>query len=467
MAVKSEPVAASDREIVISRVLDAPRELAFAAWTDPQHVTHWWGPRGFTTTTSEMDVRPGGVWRFVMHGPDGVDYQNKIVYLEVVRPERLVYRHSGEGETADVKFQSTVTFDEQGGKTRLTLRLLFETAEERDAVVEKRGAIEGGKQTLERFAEHLADTAAREIVSSRVFDAPRELVFQAFRDPDRLARWWGPKGFTNTIHEFDPRPGGAWRLTMHGPDGNDHLNESVFVEVAEPERVVFEHREPVHRFRMTLVFAGQNGRTDLTWRMLFDSAEECARVREVVAETNEQNFDRLAGELATRDPAGEAFVISRTFDAPRELVFRAWTEIGHLTRWFGPVGFTTAARENDLRPGGVFHYQMRAANGQEMWGKWVYREIAPPERLVFVQSFSDESGGTARAPFSDTFPLEWLSTVTFAEHDGRTTLTMRAVPLSATETERKTFVGMHGSMQKGWGGTLEKLAGHLAKGRAE
>src|SRR5829696_9492351 len=123
----------SDRELTISRVINAPRELVFEAWTNPQHVAQWWGPEGFTNTIHAMSVRPGGVWRFVMHGPDGTDYPNKIVFQEVVRPDRLVYRHAGEGETEDVKFHTTVTFDEQeGGKTRLTLRMVFATAEERN-----------------------------------------------------------------------------------------------------------------------------------------------------------------------------------------------------------------------------------------------------------------------------------------------------------------------------------------------
>jgi uncharacterized protein YndB with AHSA1/START domain len=299
MAARSEPVTGtSDREIVATRVLDAPRELVFEAWTDPKHVSHWWGPRGFTTTTTEMDVRPGGVWRFVMHGPGGVDYPNKIVFLEVVRPERLVYKHAGEGEAEDVKFHTTATFADQGGKTRLTLRMVFETAAERDNVAERYGAVEGGQQTLERLGEYLATAADYEIVSTRVFDAPRDRVFEAFSDPDRLARWWGPTGFTNTIHEFDLRPGGAWRVAMHGPDGTDYHNESVFVEVVRPERVVFQHQEPVHRFRMTITFDEHGGRTTLTWRMRFDSAEEYARVKSFVAEANEQNFDRLAEELA-------------------------------------------------------------------------------------------------------------------------------------------------------------------------
>src|SRR5262245_29523091 len=122
-----------------------------------------------------------------------------------------------------------------------------------------------------------------EIISSRVFDAPRGRVWEAFRDPERLATWWGPNGFTNTIQEFDLRPGGMWRLVMHGPNGADYHNVSRFVEVVEGERVVFQHLEPVHGFRMTITFAEHDGGTLLTWRMLFDSAEECARVRKFVA----------------------------------------------------------------------------------------------------------------------------------------------------------------------------------------
>ena len=146
----------SDRELVVSCVLNAPRELVFEAWTDARHIAQWWGPRGFTTTIHEMDVKPGGVWRFVMHGPDGVDYQNKIVYAEIVKPERLVYSHSSGEEGDPLQFEVTVTFAAQGDKTKLTLRLLFKSAEARDSVV-KLGAIEGAQQTLDRLAEYLAE----------------------------------------------------------------------------------------------------------------------------------------------------------------------------------------------------------------------------------------------------------------------------------------------------------------------
>jgi uncharacterized protein YndB with AHSA1/START domain len=147
----------SDREILISRVFEAPRELVWQAMTDPQHVVHWWGPRGFTTTIEEMDVRPGGVWKHVMHGPDGANYPNKSTFKEVVKPERIVYSHGGGREGGPgVSFVATWTFDTvEAGKTRVTIRMVFLSAKDRDCIVKEFGAIEGGRQTLERLGEHL------------------------------------------------------------------------------------------------------------------------------------------------------------------------------------------------------------------------------------------------------------------------------------------------------------------------
>jgi uncharacterized protein YndB with AHSA1/START domain len=153
MSAADAETGTADREIVITRTLDAPRELVFDAWTDPDTMGDWWGPRGFTTTTSERDVRPGGAWRFVMHAPNGVDYPNEIIYTEIARPERLRYAHGAGGGKAE--FQVTVTFEERGGGTVLTLRSLFPSAEERDAKVAF-GAVAGGNQTLDRLEKYLA-----------------------------------------------------------------------------------------------------------------------------------------------------------------------------------------------------------------------------------------------------------------------------------------------------------------------
>lgn len=143
----------ADREIVATRILNAPRELVFKVWTESEHIIKWWGPNGFTNTNEVMDVRPGGKWKFIMHGPDGVDYPNLITYLEVKRPERLVYLHGEEGQPGF--FHVTVTFDDLGNRTKLHMKSLFNTAEERNFVVEKYGAIEGLKQNLDRLEEYL------------------------------------------------------------------------------------------------------------------------------------------------------------------------------------------------------------------------------------------------------------------------------------------------------------------------
>lgn len=148
-----EASATQDREIEISRTFDAPRELVFNAWTTPEHVAQWFGPDGFTLTTHEMDVKPGGTWRFTMHGPDGVDYINVVSYIDVEPPALLRY---DQGDDSGPQFQTTVTFTAQNGKTRLTMRMLFPTAAERDQKVKEVGAIEGGHQTLGRLADYLA-----------------------------------------------------------------------------------------------------------------------------------------------------------------------------------------------------------------------------------------------------------------------------------------------------------------------
>ncbi|KIL41515.1 ATPase [Gordoniibacillus kamchatkensis] len=153
-AASDTVTSVQDRELIINRVFRAPRELVYQAWTDPEHLPHWWGPRGFTITVQEIDIRPGGIWRFVMHGPDGIDYDNKIAYHEVVRPERLAYTH---GDSADDDyFQVTVTFAEAGDKTELTMRMLFKSAAHLEKVVREYGAIEGAKSTLDRLEEQLA-----------------------------------------------------------------------------------------------------------------------------------------------------------------------------------------------------------------------------------------------------------------------------------------------------------------------
>jgi uncharacterized protein YndB with AHSA1/START domain len=167
-------------------------------------------------------------------------------------------------------------------------------------------------------------------------------------------------------------------------------------------------------------------------------------------------------DVATLTSTDRELVSTRIFDAPRALVFQAWTEPERLACWFGPKGFTMTASTIDLCPGGVYHYGMKSPDGQIMWGRWVFREVVEPARLVFVASFSDEQGGLRRHPFAANWPLEVLSTVAFDTHDGKTTVTLRGVPIHASESEIQAFEAGRDGMQKGWGGTLDQLAAYLA-----
>ena len=157
MAEKNSINLDDPRSIVGSRVFDAPRELVFAAFADPQHLAQWWGPDGFTLTTHSFEFRIGGVWRFVMHGPDGRDYQNQVTYDEIVPPEHIAYHHGGGDDVEPVRFTTGVTFEDLGNRqTRIVWHGTFPSAEERARVIREYGADKGLAQTLARLAEHLA-----------------------------------------------------------------------------------------------------------------------------------------------------------------------------------------------------------------------------------------------------------------------------------------------------------------------
>jgi uncharacterized protein YndB with AHSA1/START domain len=160
------------------------------------------------------------------------------------------------------------------------------------------------------------------------------------------------------------------------------------------------------------------------------------------------------------------FEITRVFDAPREQVWKAWTDPERLKHWWGPKGFTVHTCKVDLRPGGTFLYGMKTPDGADMWGKFVYRKIEAPKRLEFIVSFSDPKGGITRHPWSEHWPLQTMSTVTFEEQGkDKTKVTVRWTPHEASEIERKTFDEGRASMQQGWGGTFDQFAGYLAKAR--
>jgi uncharacterized protein YndB with AHSA1/START domain len=310
------------------------------------------------------------------------------------------------------------------------------------------------------------NTADREITTSRLFDAPRERVFALWTSPEHIARWWGPRGFSTTTEVMDFRPGGVWRHVMHGPDGRDYPNENRYLEIEAPRRIVYDHvSAPKHH--VTVTFTEEGTRTRVQMRMVFPTAKERDQtaLKFGAVEGQQQTLDRLTEQVAALGGREGELILARTFEAPRECVWRAWTEPERLARWWGPKGASLTVHRLELRPGGQLHYSMRMPQGNELYGLFGYREITAPERLVFVNSFADEKGQPQRNPWTPVWPLFVLNQLTLVECDGRTTLVLRGAPFEATDAEREAFSAARKSMDQGFGGTFEQLAEHL-KGEA-
>ena len=315
------------------------------------------------------------------------------------------------------------------------------------------------------------DIAARTIEVSRLIAAPRALVFKMFTQAAHIDAWWGPTGFRNETHEMGFFNGGLWRYTMHGPDGKAWPNWIKYKSITPPERITYDHGgeidEPAH-FEGTIALEAQGEKTLVTFSLVFATAQAREATLEFGAiEGGMQTLARLDAyaidQVADNTPlVDKPFIISRTFNAPRELVFDCFTNPDRMQQWTGPKGMKVITAKMDLRPGGMYHYAMQAEGAPAMWGKSVYREIAPPEQLIYINAFSDENAGLTRHPLSPDWPLELLTTVTFEADGDKTNLTIKWELMdNATASESTIFLTSFGSMTMGWSGSLDKLGEYL------
>jgi len=294
--------APSDREVVVERHLAAPLSLVYAAWTDPGRIAAWWGPRGLRNAVEQMDVRAGGMWRIVQTAPDGTVHPFRGTYLEVAPPDRLVFtQHYDVEPYVNEPWVVTATFAEEPGGTRVRLSAVFASPESLAEHMQN-GMKRGWLESLDRLAEELLTIAAGDdlgLVAVRLLDAPADALFAMWTEPQHVARWWGPRGFTTTVDAMDVRPGGQWRFIMQGPDGTRFSNEIVYVDVRRPRLLVYEHlAEPW--FRHEVSFRGQGGQTEVAVRMVFRSPEGRRRaIRDFHAAVGlQQTLDRLAREIS-------------------------------------------------------------------------------------------------------------------------------------------------------------------------
>jgi uncharacterized protein YndB with AHSA1/START domain len=464
METKTKPAKGTeDREIVVTRVINAPRKMVYKAFTDPKQLAQWWAPLGFNNKVCNIDLRIGGKWLLDRHGLNGQD-DHKFYgeYKEIIENERLVYTfiYDGYPDTVSV---CTITLEDKEGKTLLTAKTLMPTPESCQGM-RMFGFVESTNQIYGRLEEFLTKSIDpnRTLLVTRVINAPRELVWEAWTNPEHIKHWWGPSGFTNTIYKMDVKEGGDWEFTMHAPDGRNFDNTNTFKTIIKNEKLILVHvQEPV--FSMEVWFVPQGDKTMITIRNYFQSVEVLQRaIKEFGAEEGlKQNIERLANYVPAL-PKERELVIMRQFNAPRELVFKMLTEATHLAKWWGPKGLGVKVHKLDVKPGGMFLYSGSVPNGPEMWGKFIYREIQAPEKLVFVNSFSDKDGGTTPNPFAPGWPLEVMNTITLTEHDGKTTLLIKGKPINATAEQVAMFEANFGNMNSGFAGTFDQLDEYLA-----
>jgi uncharacterized protein YndB with AHSA1/START domain len=326
-ATSNAATDAREGEVVITRIFDAPRELVWKAWTEPEHLRRWWGPKNFTSPACQIDLRVGGKYLYCMRSPEGQDFWSTGVYREIVPFEKLVCTdsfadengnvvpatHYGMGADFPLEMEVTVTFEEQEGKTRMTLRHVGlpagqmremtgagwnESFDKLAATVEKAdGEKPGSKMRL------IAEPGRQELIITRIFDAPRELVFKMFTDPNLIPHWWGPKRFTTTVDKMEVKAGGLWRFVQRDAEGNEFAFHGVYHAIEAPERLVYTFEfegMPGHVSLETGTFEALNdGRTKLTGKSVFQSvAARDGMVQSGMEGGAAETMDRFAELLA-------------------------------------------------------------------------------------------------------------------------------------------------------------------------
>jgi uncharacterized protein YndB with AHSA1/START domain len=308
-------------------------------------------------------------------------------------------------------------------------------------------------------------TGRPDLVITRIFNAPRDLVWQTWTDPKHLGQWWGPKDFTNPLVDVDVQRGGGFRIDMQGPDGTIIEGGGMFHEIVAPERLVFTTSafkdaagSPQIEVLNTITFEEFNGKTRMILRAsVVKATPEMAGPLSGMEEGWNESLDKLADLLAKLggDDGGAPLVVTRVFDAPVDMVWKAWTEPDRLMKWWGPAGHTSPVCKIDLQVGGKYLFCMRSPDGQDFYTTGIYQKIFPLKEIIFTDSFADAEGNIVPSTHygMQGFPTELTVSVTFEDEGNRTKVTMRQYGLPAGEIFEGT-----GS---GWAESFEKLAESL------
>ena len=305
--------------LFIQRIFAASRDRVWKAWTDPELIVQWWGPADFTAPVIKVELREGGRYLYAMRSPEGQEFWSTGEYREIVPMERLVFTDSfadAEGNVVPASTYGmsadwprellvTVTFEEHGGGTKVTLREAGIPAGETLDMAEA-----GWNESLDKLARvlggaaktHLtAEPGKQELVITQIFDAPRDLVFKAYTDPELVPRWWGPRSYTTMVEEMDARPGGTWRYVQRDAGGEEYGFYGVYHDVTPPERLIYTFEfEPMpgHVALETVTLEDLNGRTKVTDRVVYQTVEDRdGTLQSGMEEGMNETMDRFADLL--------------------------------------------------------------------------------------------------------------------------------------------------------------------------
>jgi uncharacterized protein YndB with AHSA1/START domain len=409
MASKTKPTEDfTGQEFVITREFDAPRELVFKAWTDPRQLMQWWGPKGFTNPVCEWVARPGQKIYVIMRGPNGVDYPMGGAFREVVAPERLVFTSGALDEKKNLLFEflHTAAFTERNHKTTLTLnsRVINTTAGANKYI----GGFETGMTlSLDRLAELVTQNGGPFVIE-RTFNAPVELVWKAITTREDMKQWYFE------LEEFKAEAGFEFQFTVEH-EGFTYVHHCRVTEVIPNKKLAYTWRYEGYAGDSLVTFElfAEGGKTRL--KLTHEGLETFPKIPAFARSNFMGGWTSLIGSSLLMfvekggDTSDRAIVISREFDAPRELVWEAWTNPKHVANWWGPRGFSTTIEVMDVRPGGVWKHVMHGPDGANYPNKSVFKEVVKPERIVYSHGGKRE-GGPASVLYQPGLLRHWQRT---------------------------------------------------------
>jgi uncharacterized protein YndB with AHSA1/START domain len=307
---------------------------------------------------------------------------------------------------------------------------------------------------------------SNQLVIHRIFNAPVKSVWDVWTDPNKVAKWWGPRGFTITTKSKELKVGGKWIYTMHGPDGTHYPNITTYFVVDHLKQLEYDHGANENQkalFRVNVLFSEIKDKTHMHMTMTFESPHIAKEMSQFIKSANgNSTWDRLGEYIEETCNNKNVFILNRVFEAPIEVVLDMFTQAEHIVKWQPPIGFKMEFIEGRVQEGQSVFYVM--GNDEfKFYGRSTYQKILRPEFISFFQEFCNEKGENAKHPGAPNWPARWLTSVTFtSEEAGLTRITLKSEIIDKhTSEELKTFIAERSGMTQGWNGSLDKLEAYI------